>query len=185
MIDFSSPPVRLQLYQVSIKYLKLNRFCYLPDMSSMTPSMAIERMRKFCGYQERAHSEVRTKLIKLEVYGDDLEEIIAQLVSEDFLNEERFARAYVRGKFRMNKWGKFKIKMHLKQKRVSEYCINEGMQEISDEEYSNMIDDLLSRKLVGNIDAKAKQKIRDALMRKGFEPALVSERMAALVAGNE
>ena len=143
--------------------------------------MAIDRMRKFCSYQERAHSEVRTKLIKLQVYGDDLEEIISELVSEDYLNEERYARSYVRGKFRMNKWGKFKIRMHLGQKRVSEYCINKGMEEIDEEEYIDMIDDLLTRKLTENPDFKEKQKARDSLMRKGFEPALVSSRIAILV----
>ena len=147
----------------------------------MTPSMAIDRMRKFCSYQDRAHSEVRTKLIKLQVYGDDLEEIISQLVSEDFLNEERYARSYVRGKFRMNKWGKFKIRMHLQQKRVSEYCINKGMEEISEEEYVDMIDDLLTRKLAGNTDFKSKQKARDFVMRKGFEPGVVSGRLAVIV----
>lgn len=146
----------------------------------MTPSMAIDRMRKFCAYQDRAHSEVRTKLIKLEVYGDDLEEVMSQLISEDYLNEERFARSYVRGKFRMNKWGKFKIRMHLNQKRVSEYCINKGMEEIDEEEYVKMIDDLLARKIDANSDFKANQKARDALMRKGFEPGLVSSRMREL-----
>jgi len=149
----------------------------------MTPSMAIDRMRKFCSYQERAHSEVRTKLIKLQVYGDDLEEIMSQLVSEDYLNEERYARSYVRGKFRMNKWGKFKIRMHLKQKRVSEYCINKGMEEIDEEEYISMVDDLLTRKLAGNNDFKSRQKARDSVMRKGFEPGVISERMAALSGG--
>jgi len=145
--------------------------------------MAIDRMRKFCSYQERAHSEVRTKLIKLQVYGDDLEEIMSQLVSEDYLNEERYARSYVRGKFRMNKWGKFKIRMHLKQKRVSEYCINKGMEEIDEEEYISMVDDLLTRKLAGNNDFKSRQKARDSVMRKGFEPGVISERMAALSGG--
>lgn len=149
-------------------------------MSSMTPSMAIDRMRKFCAYQDRAHSEVRTKLIKLQVYGDDLEEVMSQLISEDYLNEERFARSYARGKFRMNKWGKFKIRMHLKYKRVSDYCINKGMEEIEEEEYISTIDDLLMRKLGESPDPKAKQKARDALMRKGFEPALVSSRIGIL-----
>ncbi len=149
-------------------------------MSGLTPSMAIDRMRKFCGYQERAHSDVRAKLIKLQVYGDDLEDIISQLVDEDYLNEERYARSYVRGKFRINKWGKFKIRMYLQQKRVSEYCINKGMEEIDDEEYINVIDDLLVRKLAGNTDFKSIQKARDSVMRKGFESGLISERLAVL-----
>ena len=122
--------------------------------------MAIDRMRKFCSYQERAHSEVRTKLLKLQIYGDDLEDIIHQLISDDYLNEERFARSYVRGKFRMNKWGKFKIRLHLQQKRVSDYCINKGMEEIDEEEYISIIDNLLARKLTGDTDYKARQGAR-------------------------
>ena len=110
--------------------------------------------------------------------GTTSKKLWSQLISEDFLNEERFARSYVRGKFRMNKWGKFKIRMHLQQKRVSEYCINKGMEEIEDEEYVNAIDDLLARKLAGNTDFKSMQKARDSVMRKGFEPALISERIA-------
>jgi regulatory protein len=142
--------------------------------------MAIDRMRKFCSYQERAHSEVRTKLLKLQIYGDDLEDIIHQLISDDFLNEERFARSYVRGKFRMNKWGRFKIRLHLQQKRVSDYCINKGMEEIDEEEYISIIDNLLARKLTGDTDFKARQKARDSVVRKGFEPGIVSSRLAIL-----
>ena len=142
--------------------------------------MAIDRMCKFCAYQERAHSEVRTKLIKLGVYGDDLEEVMSHLISEDYLNEERYARNYVRGKFRINKWGKFKIRMHLNQKRVSAYCIDKGIEEIDEEAYINMIDGLLEKKLSENPDFKERQKARDSLMRKGFEPALVSSRIAEL-----
>ena len=89
----------------------------------------LDQMRRYCVTQDRCHSEVRTKLLKKHVYGDDLEEILSQLVSEDFLNEERFARSYARGKFRMNKWGKFKIRMMLKQKQVSDYCIRKGLED--------------------------------------------------------
>jgi regulatory protein len=115
------------------------------------------------------------------VYGEDLEEIISQLVSEDFLNEERYARSYVRGKFRMNRWGRFKIRMMLKQKQVSEYSIDKGMEEIDEEEYLSTIDDLLIKKLRGATDYPSKQKAKAALVRKGFEPGLVGERLRCLL----
>ena len=67
-----------------------------------TREINLEKMKKFCAYQERCHAEVRNKLLKLKIYGDDLEEIIAELIIEGFLSEDRYARAYVRGKFRMN-----------------------------------------------------------------------------------
>ena len=140
-------------------------------------SEILDRMRRYCAAQDRCHSEIRTKLISLKVYGDDLEEVMSQLVSEDFLNEERFARSYVRGKFRMNKWGRFKISMHLKQKKVSDYCIRKGMEEIDDEEYTEVISELLERKLRGATDYSSRQKAKAALMRKGFEAELISEVM--------
>lgn len=137
----------------------------------------LDQMRRYCASQDRCHSEVRSKLLKKQVYGDDLEEILSQLVNEDFLNEERFARSYVRGKFRMNKWGRFKIKLMLKQKRVSDYCIRKGMEEIKEEEYLTTIDELLEKKLRGATDYESRQKAKAAVMRKGFEPGLVGERL--------
>ena len=149
-------------------------------MSAPSFDDALERMRKYCAYQDRAHSEVRTKLIGIKIYGDELEEIMARLISEGFLNEERFARSYVRGKFRMNKWGKFKIEQHLKHKGVSDYCIRKGMEEIEQEEYTNCIDGLISRQLPDTPDAVTRQKIVNSLMRKGFEPELIKSRIAIL-----
>ena len=143
-------------------------------------SEILTQMRNYCARQDRCHSEMRTKLIKSEVYGDELEEILSQLVSEDFLNEERFARSYVRGKFRMNKWGRFKIRLQLKHKQVSDYCIRKGMEEIEDEEYNATIDDLLLKKLRGATDFKSRQKAKEALIRKGFEPDIVNERLGIL-----
>lgn len=141
---------------------------------------ALERMRKFCVYQERAHSEVRSKLLKLKVYGDDLEEIMSQLISEDFLNEERFAIAYASGKFRINRWGKHKIKMYLKQKGVSEYNIGRGLSEIDDAEYLATIDAELTKKLRGSTEFVQVQKVRAYLFRKGYESELVSQRIARM-----
>ena len=105
----------------------------------------LEKLRKYCAYQDRCHSEVRSKLLSIKVYGDKLEEIISILISEGFLNEERFARSYCRGKFRMKKWGRQKIRQKLIAKRVSEYCIKKGMEEIDEEEYLNSLNETLSK----------------------------------------
>lgn len=72
----------------------------------------LERAKKYCAYQERCHSEVRSRLLEWKIYGDDLEEIIVALIEENFLNEERFAKAYVSGKFNMNHWGKIRSARH-------------------------------------------------------------------------
>lgn len=108
---------------------------------------ALDVLRKYCVYQDRCHSEVRTRLLKLKIYGDDLEDIIVELIQDDYLNEERFARSYVRGKYRMKSWGRYKIERGLKEKRVSEYCIRKGMTEILDEEYMENLERLLRKRV--------------------------------------
>ena len=140
----------------------------------------LERMRKYCAYQDRSHSEVRTKLLSLNVYGDDLENILAELVSEGFLNEERFARSFVRGKFTMNRWGRFKISLHLKQKGVSEYLIRKGMEEIDEDAYREALQKILERKLAGKTDFPSKRKALEFAMRRGFEPELIKSVLADL-----
>lgn len=83
----------------------------------------------------------------MKVYGDDLENIITDLIKENFLNEERFACSYARGKFRMKKWGRNKIKMELQKRRVSAYCIKKGMQEIDEEEYEQALREILLKQI--------------------------------------
>nr|HPR30119.1 RecX family transcriptional regulator [Chitinophagales bacterium] len=94
----------------------------------------LNKLRHYCAYQERCHEEVRTKLLSLKVYGDRLEEVISQLVQEDFLNEERYAKAYAGGKFRMQKWGRERIRKELRFRKISEYCIRQAMEEIPEED---------------------------------------------------
>ena len=101
---------------------------------------ALKRMQRYCAYQDRCHSEVRTKLIELGVYGDTLEEIMAELVIERFLDEERFARSYVRGKFRLKKWGRVRIKRELKLRKISAYCQRKGLEEIEEELFLDVVD---------------------------------------------
>ena len=131
--------------------------------SSITKEQAIIKLQHYCAYQERCHQEVRNKLIKLNVYGDDLEHVISSLISEGFLNEERYARAYVRGKARIKRWGKMKILGQLKARQISEYCIRKGFEELDpsmnmenirhwvkkvEQDYKNMEPYLLNRKIV-------------------------------------
>ncbi|MDX1478788.1 MAG: regulatory protein RecX [Saprospiraceae bacterium] len=144
----------------------------------------IEQMRKFCGYRDRCHSEVRSKLLKLRVYGDDLEAVMTELIRDDFLNEERFARSFARGKFRINHWGKNRITMELKRRRVSDYCIRRGLEEIDEEEYLNYVDEVIARQISDPIDWSVRRKVHDALVRKGFEQPLVLERINRHVASN-
>ena len=125
---------------------QLNDYYRVTDIS-MTKEEALVRLQKYCAYQERCHFEVRSKLLELKVYGSTLEEILAKLVEEDYLNEERFTSSYVRGKYRIKKWGKNKILQELKKRKISAYCIKKGMTEIDDEEYEENLKDVLYKYL--------------------------------------
>ena len=92
----------------------------------LTKEQALQKLKHYCAYQERCHNDVKEKLYKLGVWKKEHDEIIAALIEENYLNEERFAIAYAGGKFRINSWGRVKIKYALKQKQVSEYCIKKA-----------------------------------------------------------
>ena len=94
---------------------------------------ALLKLQSYCAYQERCHNEVMTKLRDLGVYGDKADEIVAQLITDNFLNEERFAVSYARGKFRIKRWGKIRIRQELKLRQIPEYSIKKAMAEIDAE----------------------------------------------------
>ena len=138
--------------------------------------IALQKMMRYCAYQERCHQEVRTKLLTLEIYGDDLEEIIAELITENFLNEERFAKAYAGGKFRIKKWGKIRIKQELKKRKIADYCIKKAMQEIDEEGYLEGLYQVIEKKMKTEKETnefKLKGRLAKYAIRKGFEPHLV------------
>lgn len=133
-------------------------------------------MQRYCAFQERCHSEVRQKLLELSVYGDTLEEIIAELIADNYLNEERFARAYARGKFRTKSWGRNRIKQELQMRRVSDYCIRKGLEEIEEEDYLVTLEKVIAKKLEelrGEDQFTAQQKTAQYAMRKGYESELI------------
>ena len=142
----------------------------------MTQREALEKMKRYCAYQERCQSEVRQKLFILELSSEDIDNIICNLIEENFLNEERFAKNFVRGKFRQKKWGKIKIKQHLKQKGISDYCIKNGFKEINQEDYLKTLDIILLKKSKVLTDENTfikKQKLAKYAINKGFENNLV------------
>ncbi len=147
--------------------------------------IALEKLQNFCAYKERCHSEVRTKLLKLEVYGDKLEEIMSALIQEDFLNEERYAISYARGKYRINQWGKYKIKMNLKSKRVSDYCIKKGLDNIDQEEYfENLVQLLQKQKRIYSNKALNDYQLKSKLFKfaagKGYETEIIKQSLEEL-----
>jgi regulatory protein len=145
----------------------------------LTPNQALPKIKQYCAYQERCHSEVKDKLYSHGLHKNDVEEIISKLIEDNYLNEERFAIHYAGGKFRIKQWGKVKIKYELKQKQVSEYCIKKALNEIDEEDYIITLQKLADTKLQSlkgekNIFVKRK-KLQDHLRMKGFEGDLVNE----------
>ena len=141
-------------------------------------SSDILKLRHYCAYQERCHMEVREKCRELKLYGDEAEEAIAHLVTEGFLNEERFAKAFAGGKFRMRQWGRQKIRQALKQKQLSDYCIRKGLAEIDPDAYEQALLQLAERKyelLRGEQYLKRRYKTLQYLLQKGYEQELARE----------
>jgi regulatory protein len=146
--------------------------------------IALQKAKHYCAYQERCHSEVRDKLYSFKLHRNEVEQLLTQLIEEDYLNEERFAIAYAGGKFRIKSWGKEKIKYALKQKQVSDYCIRKGLGLISNIDYNKTFFLVADKKLKSlksekNIFIK-KRKMKDYLQQKGFEIKLINDYLAGL-----
>lgn len=147
----------------------------------LTKEQALQKLRHFCGYQERCHYDVKEKLYNLGVARKEHDEIIASLIEENYLNEERFAIAFAGGKFRINHWGRVKIKYELKKKQVSEYSIKKALKQIAEEDYLKVLDKLVKEKynaLKSDQHLVRKKKTMDYLMQKGFELELVRKAVA-------
>ncbi|TAF64787.1 MAG: RecX family transcriptional regulator [Cytophagales bacterium] len=147
-----------------------------PQKTISNRQKAYEKARTFCAYQERTQEEVRQRLSQWGWYGDEAEEIIVELISENFINEERFAKIYAGGKFRIKKWGRMKIKQALKNKNLSTYCIQQAMKEINDEDYENTLMALIEKKQEAlqkiapeESEAIKNLKIAQYLISKGYE----------------
>ncbi|HUC82237.1 MAG TPA: regulatory protein RecX [Flavisolibacter sp.] len=143
----------------------------------LTKEQAIQKLRQYCAYQERSHSEVKQKLWDLGVWRSEHDEIISSLIEDDYLNEERFAKAFAGGKFRMKDWGRKKIYYGLKEKGVGEYIIKLAMKEIDEEAYHKTLQQLAEKKynsLKGEQYLVRKKKTTDYLLQKGYEPQLVT-----------
>jgi len=149
----------------------------------LTPHQARPKAEHYCAYQERSQQEVRDKLYGWGLFGEDVENIIAELISNDFLNEERFAKAYALGKFRMKGWGKIKIKQHLKAKSVSDPLIRLALRAIEPAEYAKKLSDTIKKRMrtdetpATGLSLPEKAKLIRFLQAKGFENDLIFEEL--------
>ncbi|MFD1002569.1 regulatory protein RecX [Ohtaekwangia kribbensis] len=156
----------------------------MQSKKKLSPTEAKQKIYRYCAYQERSHKEVRDKLYEYGLYRDEVEELLSALITEGFLNEERFAKAFAGGKFRMQRWGRIKILNELEARGLTSNCIKIGMKEIEDADYIKTLREILERKL-NQLDEDNAFVKRDKLARyaiqKGFEPDLVWPEVKTLV----
>lgn len=152
------------------------------EKKRLGPEAALQKLRHYCAYQDRCHREVKEKIFSYGIYGADAETLISKLIEDDFLNEERYARSYARGHFRMRQWGRTKITYELKQKGISAYCIQRAMTEIPEDSYLETLHSLIKKK-AETIDEGEKtyikrQKIAAFVIQKGYESQLVQQELS-------
>jgi regulatory protein len=144
-------------------------------VKKLSPAEAKQKIYAYCAYQERSHQEVKSKLFEYGLYGSEVDELLSHLITEGFLNEERFAKAFAGGKFRIKSWGRIKIIHELESKGLTQNCIRSGMKEINEDEYLETLQALLQRKseqIDGNAFIK-REKLAKYAIQKGFESELV------------
>jgi len=145
--------------------------------------IAREKIQAYCAYQERCHMEVTKKLKSWGLIPDAIDLLIGELIQFNFLNEERYARSFARGKFRIKKWGRMKIRMELKKRDIYFKCIDFAMEEIDDNAYFETLKQVLQKKneLEKEKDSyKRKAKLTRYLVSRGFEYDLIRDALEEL-----
>jgi regulatory protein len=150
-----------------------------PTKKTYTVQEATRKLEHYCAYQERCHKEVRQKLTDMYMIPEAIDVIVVHLLEHNFLNEERFAKTFVSGKFRIKAWGRRRLTYELKKKDIGKVNINQALAEISDEEYVEVFNDLAEKRVnfikETNVYKKRK-KLIDYLLYRGWESHLVYEK---------
>lgn len=162
---------------------------YLPDgdrKNEQTADIgsAKKKITRYCTYQERAHSEVEAKLYSFNLHYNQVQELLAWLITEDYLNEERFAIAFAGGRFRMKQWGKNKIKLFLQRKRVSEYSINIALNQLDEQDYQQTLIRLITRKsetIAADNIYELRNKVARSIIVKGYDPEIVWQQTKTII----
>jgi regulatory protein len=148
-----------------------------------TQQEALVKAANYCAYQERCHTEIWAKLQEWGIYGDEANHIVLFLLENNYLNEERFAKAFAGGKFRVKKWGRSKIKRELKHRQISDFCIAIGLKEIDPEDYTKTLHEVL-QKQIDKSKIKhpilLKQKVFQYAMQRGYESDIIQDVLKSM-----
>jgi regulatory protein len=152
----------------------------------LTPHQAFVKLQTWCAYRERSHHEVRNKLYEYGLYTKEIDEIVVKLIEHNFLNEERYALAFVSGKFRIKSWGKSRIVRELKAQKISDYLIRKAMKQIEDVDYEKTLNTLAQKKwntLKEKNSLKKMSKVLRFLVSKGYSMEESREAVKSLAGG--
>ncbi|WP_400081382.1 regulatory protein RecX [Winogradskyella sp. R77965] len=141
-----------------------------------TVDEAQKKLENYCAYQERCHKEVKAKLRDMRMIPEAIDTIMVHLIQHNYLNEERFAKTFVRGKFRIKKWGKNRLIRELKFREISKYSIDTALKEIDLDDYYKTLDELTKKRIAQVKEKnlyKKKKKVADYLLYRGWESHLV------------
>tara|TARA_R110001583_G_scaffold183771_1_gene342536 strand:- start:63 stop:536 length:474 start_codon:yes stop_codon:yes gene_type:complete len=156
----------------------------MQSKKTYTLQEATKKLEHYCAYQERCHQEVRQKLETMYMIPEAIDIIIVHLLEHNFLNEERFAKTFVSGKFKIKKWGRRRLTYELKKKDVSKVNINQALAEIENTEYTEVFNALAEKRLQNIKETntfKKKKKLIDYLIYRGWESHLVYEKANELI----
>ena len=149
-----------------------------------TVNEALSKLQNYCGYQERCHQEVHQKLKDMRMIPEAIDSIIVSLIRHNYLNESRFARTFVQGKFRIKKWGRRRLTLELRKRDISKVNLNEALAEINEDEYIETFNVLAEKRfnLIRETNKlKKKKKLADYLLYRGWESHLVYDKVNQLV----
>ena len=157
----------------------------MPKQASkpLTPDQVLDKMAKYCAYQERCVKDVRDKLKTFDLPQEEKDKILDYLLDNRFVNDERFARSFVRGKINQSGWGVNKIRFHLMQKGIAKDIIDEALGQTDEDIYRQRLIDILktkSKTIKAENDFEKKRKLAAYAMQKGFEASLVWEVLKEL-----
>ncbi len=138
---------------------------------------AYSKITKWCAYQERAQQEVRDKLYDFGLHKEEVEQLLTRIISEGFVNEERFAISFANGKLNQLGWGRVKIRYALKAKKVSDYCIKKAINSLDENKYIQILEDTFHKRNKMEKEKhplKRKYKLMSYLASRGFEQDLIA-----------
>ena len=156
----------------------------MQSKKTYTVQEATKKLEHYCAYQERCHKEVNQKLKDMHMIPEAIDVIIVHLLQHNFLNEERFAKTFVRGKFRIKAWGRRRLTYELKKKDIGKVNINQALAEIGIDEYNEVFHDLAEKKANSIKESnkyKKRKKLIDYLLYRGWESHLVYEKANELI----